>query len=273
MLPGFRLVCATVVLAISFVVFGLGAAALLRASHDQFSNLPLAQAPREPLPVRDAEQRQATLALLRVEMMAGQAADAPRAPADVAESAVVVPDAVVAPPSAAAPEPVAAVKSDDSWAHDAPTASEPSPSVKLATVGDASERASPEQAVRAESKVEATAKIEATAKVEAIAEDKATAASSDGAGCVPAAAPPPSQPLAMLVEQASPHVDAARPVPRPHVRKATAQRAHHARHRHARLRRHRLVMQAQAQAQAQAAFALQQQQASPFFGLPVTRTR
>jgi len=78
----------------------------------------------------------------------------------------------------------------------------------------------------------------------------------------------------MLVEQAPPRVDAARPAPRPHVRKAAIQRTHHARRRHARLRRHRLVMQAQAQAQA--AFALQQQQAqqaNPFFGLPVTRPR
>ena len=48
MLPGFRFLFATVVLAVSVLVFGLGAAALLRAAHEDFVNLPswrLAQQP------------------------------------------------------------------------------------------------------------------------------------------------------------------------------------------------------------------------------------
>lgn len=46
MLPEFRFACAAIVLAVSLVIFGLGAAALLRASHQQFASLPpLRQAP------------------------------------------------------------------------------------------------------------------------------------------------------------------------------------------------------------------------------------
>ena len=48
MLPGFRFLFATVVLAVSVLVFGLGAAALLRAAHEEFASLPswrLAQPP------------------------------------------------------------------------------------------------------------------------------------------------------------------------------------------------------------------------------------
>ena len=65
MLPGFRFLSAAILLSISILVFGVGAAALLRASHEQFvssslwRNGPLAQAPEPPT--------QPVLAILRVE--------------------------------------------------------------------------------------------------------------------------------------------------------------------------------------------------------------
>ena len=46
MLPGFRFLFAAIVLSTSILIFGLGAAALLRASHDQFASIPA----RRPLP-------------------------------------------------------------------------------------------------------------------------------------------------------------------------------------------------------------------------------
>jgi hypothetical protein len=72
MLPGFRFLFATIVLSVSVLVFGLGAAALLRAAHDNFANLPSAKTLQEAAVAHDRETRRATLALMRVEMIAEQ---------------------------------------------------------------------------------------------------------------------------------------------------------------------------------------------------------
>lgn len=66
MLPGFRFLFATVVLAGAVLIFGLGAAALLRVAHEEFASLPSWHAAPPPLPARIAEPP--TLALIRVEM-------------------------------------------------------------------------------------------------------------------------------------------------------------------------------------------------------------
>lgn len=277
MLPGFRVVCATILLAISLVVFGLGAAALLRASHDQFATLPPAQAPREPLLAREGETRQATLALLRVEMMAGQAEapkmlqdDTPRDEADtasapVASAPVVATVALPASPSGAdGAEPAvaaignAAIENGEDGARSAALSADPPPAPHIASV-DAGDRGTAAPPARAELQVATRA------------DDKAPlAAAPDGAGCLPAASAPSSQPLAMLADPAQPRADAASPA-KPVARGAAIHRAHHAhlRRRHARLRRHRPVVHAQAQAPE---FGVQQQ-ASPFFGVPATRAR
>lgn len=56
MLPGLRLVLMTIVLAASVLIFGLGAAALLRATHEEFANLTSRRAwPQQP-PIVIAEQ-------------------------------------------------------------------------------------------------------------------------------------------------------------------------------------------------------------------------
>ena len=47
MLPGFRFLFAAVLLSVSTVIFGLGAAALLRAAHEQFASLPVWKTPPE----------------------------------------------------------------------------------------------------------------------------------------------------------------------------------------------------------------------------------
>ena len=78
MLPGFRFLFAAIVLSLSILVFGLGAAALLRAAHEQFASLPSRRAPAEPVFTRQNDAPLPTLALLRfdppaVEKTAGRA--------------------------------------------------------------------------------------------------------------------------------------------------------------------------------------------------------
>src|ERR1700742_2216602 len=49
MLPGFRFLFAAIVLSTSMLIFGLGAAALLRAAHEEFASIPSRRAPPETL--------------------------------------------------------------------------------------------------------------------------------------------------------------------------------------------------------------------------------
>src|SRR5262249_38341121 len=88
MLPGIRFLLAAILLSISVVVFGLGAAALLRAAHEDFPPNPSWRATPE---TRFAQNETPTLALLRVETPAPATQ-----PADV-------PDSVAPQASATAP--------------------------------------------------------------------------------------------------------------------------------------------------------------------------
>jgi hypothetical protein len=49
MLPGLRFLFAAIVLSISMLIFGLGAAALLRAAHEEFASIPSRRTPPETL--------------------------------------------------------------------------------------------------------------------------------------------------------------------------------------------------------------------------------
>jgi len=71
MLPGFRFLFAAIALSMSILVFGLGAAALLRAAHEEFASTPSWHAPPETM---FAQPRETTseasgpvLAMLRIE--------------------------------------------------------------------------------------------------------------------------------------------------------------------------------------------------------------
>jgi hypothetical protein len=101
MLPGIRFLLAAVLLATSILVFGLGAAALLRAAHEDFTSNPSWRATPE---TRFAQSEAPTLALLRVE------APAPAArPADVPMAIAPETSATAGTPAAAPSEDVAAV--------------------------------------------------------------------------------------------------------------------------------------------------------------------
>src|SRR4051794_19675365 len=96
MLPGFRFLFAAIVLSMSVLVFGLGAAALLRTAHEQFVSIPSRRAPPEPVFARASEPPMPTPALLRFEPPLAE-----KAPDTIAATVVAEPDA----PAAFAPDP------------------------------------------------------------------------------------------------------------------------------------------------------------------------
>lgn len=78
MLPGFRSLFVVLVLATSMLIFGLGAAALLRATHEEFASLPLKPIPELTFGSKEAdgskETEQPTLAVLQVDTSAAEPA-------------------------------------------------------------------------------------------------------------------------------------------------------------------------------------------------------
>ena len=120
MLPGFRFLFAAIVLSMSILIFGLGAAALLRAAHEEFASNPSWRAAPEVMFAQPSEATKPVLAILRVEPTPAEQ----KAPADnvPAAAAPAEPATIVSAPAeptasastAAEPERVAALKSEDS---------------------------------------------------------------------------------------------------------------------------------------------------------------
>ena len=109
MLPGFRFLFAAIVLSMSILIFGLGAAALLRAAHEEFASNPTWRATPETVFARPSEPTPPVLAILRVDAPVTDKASekAPdNAPADATSAAI-----ASAP---AEPERTAALKPEDS---------------------------------------------------------------------------------------------------------------------------------------------------------------
>ena len=105
MLPGFRFLFTAIVLSMSILVFGLGAAALLRAAHEEFANLPSRRVTPEPRFARRNDGPPPTLALLRVDPPVAEkpaenvsAAAVPEATIDAPAPAGQTPDARPAEP-------------------------------------------------------------------------------------------------------------------------------------------------------------------------------
>lgn len=146
MLPGFRFLFAAIVLSFSTLVFGLGAAALLRASHDQFASLP-AMPPAPALPraaTADASPPDAappTLALLRVDAPALDAA--PRTvPAPVIEQHI-APTPEATETVIALPSPDLSVSEPKPAPAAASTANEPSGTIDETTADKVASPATP----------------------------------------------------------------------------------------------------------------------------------
>jgi hypothetical protein len=115
MLPGFRFLFAAIVLSMSILVFGLGAAALLRAAHEEFANLPSRRAPPEPVFARLNDDPMPSLALLRVDLpVAEKPLDDVRAAAvPEAASDIVAPLETAAEERPVEPEKVAALSMEE----------------------------------------------------------------------------------------------------------------------------------------------------------------
>ena len=77
MLPGFRFLFAAILLSTSVLVFGLGAAALLRAAHEEVANIPARRAPPERV-FTQPNDPPPTLAMVRLEPLAAKNVLRPR---------------------------------------------------------------------------------------------------------------------------------------------------------------------------------------------------
>jgi hypothetical protein len=97
MLPGFRFLFTAIVLSMSVLIFGLGAAALLRAAHEEFANLPSRRVTPEPRFARSNDGPPPTLALLRV--------DPPVAEKPAENVSAAVPEATIDAPAPAGQTP------------------------------------------------------------------------------------------------------------------------------------------------------------------------
>src|SRR6516164_4098791 len=102
MLPGLRFLLAAIVLCISILVFGLGAAALLRAAHEEFAQNPSWRGPPEPRFAQSEEPPRTMLAMLRVEPAATQLRTEPTIATDAPPSELRATPAE-APPAASPP--------------------------------------------------------------------------------------------------------------------------------------------------------------------------
>src|SRR6202158_4882653 len=72
MLPSFRFLFAAIVLSMSILVFGLGAAALLRTAHEEFASNPFWHTAPETTFPQQGEPKGAVLAVLRVDPLAAE---------------------------------------------------------------------------------------------------------------------------------------------------------------------------------------------------------
>jgi hypothetical protein len=215
MLPGFRFLFAAIALSMSIMVFGLGAAALLRAAHETFASTPSWHTSPETNFAQQGEASRPMLSMLRVDPPIAEKApdNAPAltAPPVVAEPAEPVatgptppPDQATTTPAPSEPERIAALQPADSPAPaiakpDIPVAENP-PQDQAAPAQD--EAAAPQTTAPAaadETKVAAT--TAATEQVPPPASEPAPAAEVVAAvEAAPAAPEPVSTPGAIDAE-------------------------------------------------------------------------
>ncbi len=213
MLPGLRFLFAAIVLATSLLVFGLGAAALFRAAHEEFASIPARRAPPEPQFAQQAEAPP-VLAMVRVESSPADKVttdDPAPAPPAMSEPAAA---AEAAPP--AGPEKLAAVKADEPApprleAHPAETPAPPAEAAPQGSTGDASALPAPTEAAPAIAEAKVAAMPEPAAAVSAPAPAAPTVAV---AAPEPAATPSPgaSEAATKIATLGGPEVVVEQPV-------------------------------------------------------------
>ena len=266
MLPGFRFLFTAIVLSMSILVFGLGAAALLRAAHEEFANLPSRRSTPEPMFARRSDDQLPTLALLRIDAPVAEkpAENAPAAAVPEAAAEIPALAGQTADASPAEPEKLAALKPAEPVEVEAAKPEAPAKETRAETPASAADTQSPASL--------------AEVKLAAIAETPAPAA---------AAPPPPATevysfegnaaatriatlggPAVIVDEKAAANTTEAKTTEatdakpdRSAVRKQAAERA----------RERRRIAAQRARLAREAALAQQQQFANPFAQFPVTR--
>jgi hypothetical protein len=190
MLPGFRFLFAAIVLSLSILVFGLGAAALLRAAHEEFASTPAWRGAPEMVFAQPVETRP-VLALLRVDTpVAEKAAD--NAPADATPTAItqapIEPERIAAlkpgaspSPEPAKPEAIVAESPAQNEAASAPA----EPPVAVAAAETKSAETKPPENKTADTKI-------------AMSEDTASPANQAAAPAASEPAAPPTSPDATI---------------------------------------------------------------------------
>ena len=262
MLPGFRFLFTAIVLSMSVLVFGLGAAALLRAAHEEFANLPSRRVSPEPVFARQYNDPP-TLALLRVEPVAEKPAEhVPAAAVPETAPDIPAPARQARDASPVEPEKLAALKPAEPMQVEAAKPEAPA--------GEANAETPPAPAPAAETEAPVA---NAEVKIAAIAATPEPAAATPPATSPePAADIPPFEgsiattliatlggPAVLIDERTS--TTEAKP-DRSAVKKRAAERARE-RRRIAAARRARLAREA--------TLTLQQQQPNPFLPFPGTR--
>jgi hypothetical protein len=203
MLPGFRFLFVAIVLTMSILVFGLGAAALLRAAHEEFASNPSWRAAPETMFAQQSDATRPVLAMLRVEPAASEQKAQNQAPAAVAPVEHVTDIAEPAEPAPAAVAPaetgqVAALKPEEA---SAPEAAKPDTAV--------SESPAPGDATPAQSEAPAAADTAKVATPDAETKTASTEQVSPPAPNLPPANDAAPATFEQTSTPASPEVDAA----------------------------------------------------------------
>src|SRR5215472_3708016 len=200
MLPGIRFLLAAILLSVSILVFGLGAAALLRAAHEEFASNPSWRGTPETQFAQQSETP--TLALLRVESPAPAAK-----PADVPASAV--PEAsATAPAQATAPDEQVAALSPAPEKTAATTAAAPSTDMVGTETPAPAPSSEPSPAPAAS---EAAHSSDPPGKPDTTREAKAAATDAGDASKTSDVAPATSEPITEVANSGPPKPEAARP--------------------------------------------------------------
>jgi hypothetical protein len=237
MLPGFRFLFAAIILSISILIFGLGAAALLRAAHEEFASNPTWRAPPETVFAQQSEPSKTVLAALVVEPPVAEkpempATAAPEAPGAVAEPPAEPEQAAAAKPAETSPleaakdQPVAETPPGSEpvplQANVAPEAPAPATETKIAAIEDSGPAASETAPAASEQ-----ASTPAAPEIDNIAAKIATL----GVAPVAAETPPPSKAESTAADKSA-------------IRKRLRAKRARERHRLAALQRARLAQQA-----------------------------
>lgn len=230
MLPGFRFLFAAIVLSISILVFGLGAAALLRAAHEEFAGNPSWHAAPEPMFAQQSDVARPVLAMLRIEPSAAeqQASD---------NFSVAAAKSEAGSPQSTEPEQVVALKPEETPPPEAakiPLPQDPAPSEATET-RTASTGQAPPQGL--------SPPAEATPATSEPAETPASSA----AGNAPTKPATLDEPTATLSIQPPASAEIAPPDRSAAEKREQARRAAHRRRMAARARQARLAQQAQSQ--------------------------